>query len=617
MRLLLVPAIGRGLGSGHLRRCLALARRWPGEAALLLEDCRVRSGVDPQELLAQLEPEGPGAGAGPLPKVLSDRYPEEGWDLVLLDGFRTPASALARFGGRLVIGLDEGGTARRFLPYLVDTPLAGSVAHPPNLASSAFLELPPRRAAWKHPFRRVLLSFGGEDSADLSGKLLEALLGSRLFRPDQLTVVQGPWFRRSRWPEGVTVLRNPRLPSLLADYDLVFTSFGLTALEARAAGVPLISFHPTRYHLRLARKAGLPEIGVRRPRLGRLRNLLADPAAFAHLLEAGAGAAGLPTRRRPAGLRPAAAARVSPEQEALEKLAPAELLPALFPAGKSSCPVCGHSANPAVARFPRRSYFRCRHCRVLYLVDFGLRPAAYGQSYFFEEYRRQYGRTYLEDFPAIQAAGRRRLRILLPLLRQASRGAPARLLDVGCAYGPFLQAARESGLEAEGLEVSGEAAGHVRQKLGFACHQGDFLRVPLAERGYDAVTLWYVLEHFRDTAAALARANRLLRPGGVLAFATPSASGISARRSLRRFLGASPVDHFTIWAPRLAGPLLRRFGFRLKRLRVTGHHPERFPGWLPARLPQAGLGAVLAVASRLLGLGDTFEAYAVKIGEPV
>jgi 2-polyprenyl-3-methyl-5-hydroxy-6-metoxy-1,4-benzoquinol methylase len=517
---------------------------------------------------------------------------------VLLDGFRTPLTALARFDGLPVIGLDEGGAARRFLPYLVDTPLGWSGAHPPNLASSAFLELPPRRAAWKHPFRRVLLSFGGEDSADLSGRLLEVLLRLGLFRPSELTVVQGPWFRRSRWPEGVAVLSNPRLSSLLADYDLVLTSFSLTALEAQAAGVPVITFHPTRYHRRQARKAGLPEIGVRRPRLGRLRSLLADRALFERLLAPGAPA---------------------PGAEALERLPPADLLPSLLPAGKTSCPACGHILNPAVARFPRRSYFRCRCCRMLYLADFGLRAADYGESYFFEEYRRQYGRTYLEDFPAIQAAGRRRVQILLSLLKP-----PARLLDVGCAYGPFLQAAREGGLAAEGLEVSGEAARHVREKLGITCLQGDFLQVPLPERSYEAVTMWYVLEHIRDAAAALKRANRLLRPGGVLAFSTPSASGISARRSLHRFLSASPADHFTIWTPRLTGPLLRRFGFQLKLLRVTGHHPERFPGRLPAFLLQAGLGAALAIAmggaltivSRLLRLGDTFEAYAVKIGEP-
>jgi SAM-dependent methyltransferase len=580
MKLLLVPAIGAGIGSGHLRRCLTLARRWGAEAALLLEDCRSRSGRGAEELVALLD------SGQPRPRLLESFDPRETWDLVLLDNFRTEPAALARFARLPVIGLDEGGTARGLFPYLVDTPLAGSSGHPPNLASSAILELPPRRAAWQHPFRRVLLSFGGEDAADLSGRLLARLLGRGVFRAEELTVVQGPCFSRGWWPEGVTVLVNPPLRSVLAGYDLVFTSFGLTSMEALAAGVPVISFNPTRYHRRLARAAGLPEIGVRRPSWRRLRGLLADRGIFERLLEAAPS--------------PAIA---DAEADGLERLPPTELLPALMPAGAAACPICGQTLNPAVARFPRRSYFRCRSCRILYLAGFGVEAKQYGESYFFEEYRRQYGRTYLEDFPAIKAAGSRRLGNLLRLL---PRGGAARLLDVGCAYGPFLQAAREAGLEAEGLDVSGEAVCYVRETLGIPCAQGDFLKAPLPLQPYDALTLWYVVEHFRDAGGALAKANRLLRPGGVLGLATPSAAGISARRSLRGFLRSSPADHFTVWSPKLAGPLLRRFGFRLRLLRVTGHHPERFPTGLPAA----------ALASRLLGLGDTFEAYAVKSGEP-
>jgi hypothetical protein len=47
-------------------------------------------------------------------------------------------------------------------------------------------------------------------------------------------------------------------------------------------------------------------------------------------------------------------------------------------------------------------------------------------------------------------------------------------------------------------------------------------------------------------------------------------------------------------------------------VRVTGHHPERFP-LLGSLARRSGLVyRVVAAVSRLLRLGDTFEVYAVK-----
>jgi 2-polyprenyl-3-methyl-5-hydroxy-6-metoxy-1,4-benzoquinol methylase len=282
----------------------------------------------------------------------------------------------------------------------------------------------------------------------------------------------------------------------------------------------------------------------------------------------------------------------------------------LRPTGDPRCPICATTVNPAVARFPKRTYLRCRGCGILYLIPFGMAARSYDESYFFEEYGRQYGRSYLEDFEAIKDMGRQRLRLVERLLPKG--GGPPRLLDVGCAYGAFLQAAQEQGFAAEGLDISSQAVSYVSGRLGIPCRAEDFASPAAAGRptpGYDSLTLWYVIEHFRDTAAVLRRANRELRPGGVLAFGTPSAAGISARRSLRHYLQASPSDHFTVWSPGITAAVLGRFGFRLRRVRITGHHPERFPG--RRALP---VGA-LAFGSRLLGLGDTYEAYAVKIGE--
>ena len=122
-----------------------------------------------------------------------------------------------------------------------------------------------------------------------------------------------------------------------------------------------------------------------------------------------------------------------------------------------------------------------------------------------------------------------------------------------------------------------------------------------------------MLEHFTETDLVLRKAASLLQTGGVFAFSTPNGRGVSASKNMREFLRNSPADHFTILSPRGLARLLARYGLVLRRVRVTGHHPERFPGVLGRGTPLELLPApVLHAASRLLGLGDTFEAYAVK-----
>jgi SAM-dependent methyltransferase len=130
---------------------------------------------------------------------------------------------------------------------------------------------------------------------------------------------------------------------------------------------------------------------------------------------------------------------------------------------------------------------------------------------------------------------------------------------------------------------------------------------------YAVVSLWYVIEHFGDCVPVFAEIHRLLKPGGVLAFATPSFSGISGRASLRRFLERSPADHWTIWSPALCKKALATAGFTVKKIVNCGHHPERFPllGKY-ARTKKSPLYWVFLAFSKLFSLGDTFEAYAMK-----
>ena len=513
------------------------------------------------------------------------------WDMVVIDKRRTTvweAAQLGRLGP--CVFLDEGGAARDAAAFLVDTlpgPPGRSAA---NIASPALLDLPARRRKRPCPPSRVLVTFGGEDRENLSGGTLDLLLGGGFFPPSRITVVEGALFGTRTWPEGVHVRRGMgSLRGELGKHDLVFTHFGVTALESLASGVPVILVHPSGYHRVLGRAAGIPDIGTGKPSARALRRLLRAP----HLLQVSveefnrqiAGDRGKTLEGVLSGLRPRAAPR---------------------------CPVCGTLDGRVIERFPDRTYRRCPTCGVVHMQDFIPRQKSYGREYFLSEYRAQYGRTYLEDFANIRELCIPRVRLLKKLLGTA---VPGTIVDVGCAYGPFLDALRSEGLRGFGVDVSGDAVSHVRRVLRLPAARGAFEDLPRAALPgrIAAVTMWYVIEHFADAGAVLDRAVRLLPPGGVLAFSTPNGRGISALTDRRLFLQRSPLDHATIFSPRGLGRLLASRGFRLRRVRITGHHPERFPGLLgaAARASHAGRRALL-LTSRLLGLGDTFEAYAVR-----
>ena len=69
---------------------------------------------------------------------------------------------------------------------------------------------------------------------------------------------------------------------------------------------------------------------------------------------------------------------------------------------------------------------------------------------------------------------------------------------------------------------------------------------------------------------------------------------------------------FPIWRPAIVKMRLDKYGLALKKIYITGHHPERFFRAGQQKNPGSFLSANIRLFSRIAGLGDTFETIAVK-----
>jgi SAM-dependent methyltransferase len=174
-----------------------------------------------------------------------------------------------------------------------------------------------------------------------------------------------------------------------------------------------------------------------------------------------------------------------------------------------------------------------------------------------------------------------------------------RLLDVGCSTGLLLAAARDKGWCVDGLEPSAWAARQAAQLYKIPVVNGTLADAPFSEGDFDAITMVDVIEHLADPAANLARACRLLRPGGVLLITTPDISSAAARLLGAKWWGILPT-HLWYFDRRTLGRLLAQGGFRvLESARARRNFSLAYwavkLGSYSARLGQAA-GSVLRVS---------------------
>ena len=163
----------------------------------------------------------------------------------------------------------------------------------------------------------------------------------------------------------------------------------------------------------------------------------------------------------------------------------------------------------------------CRNCGMVYLsprLDAGLIQKGYESA---------------ED-PAFVAQNPQRIRTFASsvrsiLARTGLQPAGRRILDVGCAGGAFLVAARGAGFEVTGVEPCRWLGEYAREQYGLDVRQGVLRPGLFPESSFDVIALWDVIEHVPDPHAVLTTVRSLLKDDGYLWINYPDIGSIAAR----------------------------------------------------------------------------------------
>ena len=141
-----------------------------------------------------------------------------------------------------------------------------------------------------------------------------------------------------------------------------------------------------------------------------------------------------------------------------------------------------------------------------------------------------------------------------------------KVYDVGAGFGHFLLAAKQMGYEVAGIEMSRANAEFAQTELGLPVKLGNFLDEP--EHKYDVLTLWDVLEHIDAADKVVAKAAKMLKPGGWMFIQVPQWESFFAGIFQDKWW-AMGLDHVNYFSKKTIRQLLENQDFEVKSIKSS------------------------------------------------
>jgi 2-polyprenyl-3-methyl-5-hydroxy-6-metoxy-1,4-benzoquinol methylase len=229
------------------------------------------------------------------------------------------------------------------------------------------------------------------------------------------------------------------------------------------------------------------------------------------------------------------------------------------------CPTCGSpDAAPELDKDHMR-IVRCRACDLVY-VSPTFNEEHYNEVYASTEYQEIVRDLGIKSHEyRVERFGTERVDLMA---RHLTATRP-RYLDVGCSTGFVVEAARDRGWEAVGIDLNPSAIEYGKSR-GLDLRTVALEAVDFAPGRFDAVSLFDVLEHLFDPLRTLRACTRLLAPGGILFIYVPNYDSAS-----RLLMGKDahfiwPTHHLNYYTPVTIGDLMTREGLATEYIATEG-----------------------------------------------
>lgn len=138
-----------------------------------------------------------------------------------------------------------------------------------------------------------------------------------------------------------------------------------------------------------------------------------------------------------------------------------------------------------------------------------------------------------------------------------------KLLEIGCAYGFYLDVVKNKFKKIEGIDISKKAIIYAKKTGNHDVYEGDFMDLDFKNKNYDMVCMWDTIEHLKSPNNYIAKIQKLLSKKGIFAFTTGDISSFVASFRKHKWRMIHPPTHIHYFSKKSVQDILEANNFRV------------------------------------------------------